>query len=126
MGAKTYHGSCACGKVRFEVMLDLADGTFKCNCTICTKTRLWAASVKPDAVKMLSGETDLTTYARGVDHLFCRHCGIKPFGRGNLPEAGGEFVAINLGTLDDLTPEEWAQAPVQYMDGRHDNWREEP
>jgi hypothetical protein len=126
MGARTYHGSCACGKVRFEVMLDLAQGTFKCNCTMCTKTRWWSTAVKPDAFRLLSGESDLTTYSRGVDHHFCKHCGVKVFGRGEIPELGGKFVAINLGALDDLDSEEWAQAPVQYMDGRNNNWLHEP
>lgn len=126
MGAITYHGSCACGKARFEVTLDLAAGTFKCNCTTCTKARFWGAAVQPDAFKLLAGEADLTTYSSGVDHRFCKHCGIKLFGRGDIPEAGGEFVAINLGALDDLSPEEWVRAPVRYMDGRQDDWAREP
>jgi hypothetical protein len=126
MGTKTYHGSCGCGKVRFEVRLDLAEGTFKCNCTMCTKTRLWGAAVKPDAFQLLSGEGELTKYSGGVEHFFCKHCGVKPFGRGEAPDLGGPFIAINLGALDDLDPKEWAQAPVQYMDGRNDNWAEEP
>ena len=44
---KTYHGSCHCGQVKFEVDLDLAAGTHKCNCRICSKHRLWQAMVEP-------------------------------------------------------------------------------
>lgn len=127
MAAKTYHGSCSCGKVRFDVMLDLAAGTFKCNCASCTKSRFWGAMVKPEALEVVSGEGDLTTYQRSlVNHHFCRHCGIKAFGRTEIPALGGKVVAINLGALDDLSPEEWAKAPVQYMNGRHDDWFKVP
>ena len=129
MSLKTYHGSCNCGRVSFEIKLDLSKGTFKCNCSVCTKTRFWAASVKPEAFKLLSGESDLAAWGQNVGHYFCRHCGVKPFGKGDSPDSpdgGGEFVAINLGVLDDLDPEEWAKAPVQYLDGRNNNWFERP
>ena len=30
----------------------------------------------------------------------CRHCGIRPFGKGRLKVLGGDFYAINLSTID--------------------------
>ena len=33
---RTYHGSCHCGAVTFEVDTDLAD-LDECNCSICAK-----------------------------------------------------------------------------------------
>ena len=126
MGANIYHGSCSCERVRFEVKLDLANGTFKCNCTSCIKSRFWGASVKPEAFKIISGEDSLTIYSQRVEGMFCRVCGTGIGGRGDIPEAGGKFVAINLGALDDLDPKEWAKAPLHYLDGLHDRWDREP
>jgi len=125
---KTYHGSCHCQAVRFECELDLDDGTSRCNCSVCTKARFWKTVVKADAVRIVGGEGELTEYRFGgnnIRHLFCRICGIKPFGRGHLDELG-DFVAVNLACLDDATDEELAAAPVRYEDGRHNNWNETP
>lgn len=132
---KTYHGGCHCGAVRFECSLDLAAGTSRCNCSICAKSRYWKALIKADAFRLLGGEEALIDYQFGsntIHHLFCRTCGVKPFGRAHLDivfngeSMRGEHYAINLGCLEDATAEELAGAPVRYEDGRDDAWERAP
>jgi hypothetical protein len=115
---KTYTGSCHCGRVRIEADLDLAKGTFRCNCSICMKTRAWLAPAGEGDVRVVAGKQDLRDYQFGpmrLHHYFCMHCGIRPFSRG---ESG---YAVRVSCLDDVSAEELIAAPVQYFDMRHDN-----
>ena len=126
---KTYHGSCHCKRVTFAVDLDLSKGTGKCNCSFCWKVRNWSIIVKPDALKKLTGDSELTVYKFGSmqgHHGFCKHCGVRTYSWGNVPEIGGEFVSINLASLDDLDPTELADAPVRCSNGRDNDWMNAP
>lgn len=126
---RTYHGSCHCGAVRFACDVDLDAGTSRCNCSVCAKGRFWKAIVRAGAFRLLQGGDALSGYqfgGRAIHHLFCRICGIKPFGRGDMEELGGTFYAINVACLDDIAPAELAALPVTYEDGRHDNWQAPP
>lgn len=126
---KTYSGNCHCGAVRYQVDIDLSEGTFKCNCSICTKLRNWLTMVKPEGFRLLAGGADLKDYRFGtknIHHLFCRHCGIHSFGWGNIPDLGGKIYAVNDNCLGDVDVAGLVTAPVTCVDGRHDNWQSPP
>ncbi|MFJ6328640.1 MULTISPECIES: GFA family protein [unclassified Rhizobium] len=124
---KTYSGSCHCGAVRFEAEVDISAGTSKCNCTICAKARLWSVNAFPKAFRLVAGERDLTDY-RGLKnsvahHLFCKHCGVRPFEWVDVPNLSGtKYYNINVACLDEVDADELAGAPVTYCDGLNDDW----
>ena len=121
---KTYQGSCHCGAVRFEADIDLALGTMRCNCSMCRKIRCWAAVVQPEDFRLLSGGDALGDYqfhTKVEHHLFCRHCGVRPFGTGQSPRFG-RFYGVSVASLDGLGDGELADIPITYVDGRNDIW----
>lgn len=130
---KTYKGSCHCGALQFECDLDLSAGTSRCNCSFCSKTRFWKAFAKGDAFRLLQGSESLSDYqwispiesSPILHHFFCKHCGVRPFSRGWLADFGGEFHAVYLTCLDNAE-QDVAAAPVQYQDGRNDDYESCP
>ena len=125
---KTYRGSCHCGAVRFEADIDLAAGTFKCNCSICVKTRSWMAFIPADAFRMVSGEPNLRDYQFGkksIHHMFCTQCGVRPFARG-ADGKGNRFYAVRVNCLDGVDPQELIDAPVKYFNMLHDDFKSPP
>jgi hypothetical protein len=115
-GLKTHLGGCQCGKVRYEVRLDLADPVIACNCSMCGRSGTLLTFVPAAQFKLLSGEDNLTDYQfnrHAIHHLFCRTCGIKSFARGSGKD--GPTVAINARCIDDV---EVATLNVTPFDGR--------
>lgn len=125
---KTYQGSCHCGAVRFEADLDLAEGTFKCNCSICFKSRAWLAAVPGASFRLLAGEERLQDYQFGpkrIHHLFCTGCGVRPFSRGQDAKGNASY-AVRVNCLDGVDARELVDAPVKYFNMLHDDFKFPP
>ena len=120
-----YTGGCHCGAVRFAVQADPSAGASRCNCSICSKVAMTGVNLKPDAFELLSDPAALSQYAWGpvATRYFCKTCGVHCFGKGNLPQLGGEFVSVNFNTLDEVDVNDH---PIVYWDGRHNNWQAGP
>jgi len=121
---KTYRGSCHCGAVRFEAELDFSQDSYRCNCSICRRTRFWPAVATPEHFRLLAGEAELTEYrfnTRKSLHYFCRHCGVRPFGIGTETPLG-EMYGVNIGCLEGVSEEELSRIPVACVDGANDRF----
>jgi hypothetical protein len=114
--AKAYSGGCHCGKVRYEVTLDLSAPVLSCNCSMCAKKgTLLSFAPNPD-FRMLSGEDALTNYhfnKKVIDHLFCSTCGVTSFARGKKPD-GTAMIAINTRCLDGVDAQ---KLEIKHVDG---------
>jgi hypothetical protein len=128
MTYQRYHGSCHCQAVKYEASFDLAAGSNRCNCSICSKARAWFLFVQGDHFKLTAGEDVLSNYewvppgrdAPGLTYRFCSRCGIRLFATGELAQLGGRFYAIHVPTLDDVDREALASAPLNFVDNAHD------
>ena len=131
---KAYHGSCHCGAVRYECVLDLDEGLRKCNCSFCRRTRMLKTFSTREDFRLLAGKDQLLTYRAedsnwpegDVDHYFCRNCGVRPFSRGYHETFMGHFYCINAGTLDDASDAELAAAPIIHENGVVDDYDKPP
>jgi hypothetical protein len=125
---KTYKGSCHCGGVRFEADLDLTQPSYRCNCSICRRTRFWPAVAREGQFRLLAGEDLLTEYlfnTRKNQHFFCKVCGVRPFGVGNDTPMG-KMYGVNLGCLEGVSEEELSRIPIVRVDGMHERWQDAP
>lgn len=115
-------GSCHCGAVRFIADLDLAAPSYRCNCSVCTKTRAWLIFAPSAGLRILSGEAALSRYRFGqerITHCFCSHCGVKT--HGETPDG----VAVMVAALD-LSPKTFAGLPLAWIDGANDTFTKPP
>jgi hypothetical protein len=112
----SYSGGCQCGKVRYQVQLDLSAPVVSCNCSMCGRAGTLLTFVPAGQFKLLSGEESLSNYQfnrHAIDHLFCKVCGIKSFARGKGKD--GPTVAVNARCLDGV---EVSDLKINQFDGR--------
>lgn len=117
MSLQTYHGSCHCGAVRFEVET-MIDRVTVCNCSVCTKKGIVHHRVPPERFRLVSGEDMLRLYQFGTrvaKHYFCGVCGIHVFTR---PRSAPQLYTINVRVLDDFDLGS-ASVETTHFDGRH-------
>jgi hypothetical protein len=113
----TYHGSCHCGRVQFEV-----DATptrlSRCNCSICSaKGALYVPIPEISALRITAGEAELTPYqfnTKTATHYFCKHCGVHTF---HHPRVAPARWSANARCLRDL---DIGSLPITEYDGK--NW----
>lgn len=120
----TYIGTCHCGAVEIEADLDLEETTYRCNCTICRRTRFWPAVAREHGMRITKGEDQLTCYTFNThknEHYFCRHCGVRVFGIGTETPIG-KMYGVNLGCLEGLGDKELAALKITYVDGLNDKF----
>ncbi len=111
----TYSGSCHCGKVRYQVTMDLGK-VISCNCSMCKRKGSLLAFVPAEQFTLASGGDNLTSYKFNkmvIDHLFCSTCGVTSFARG-VGRDGKPMVAVNARCLDGVDP---AALEVMHFDG---------
>jgi len=117
MSATKRVGSCHCGKVRYEVAIDLDQPVISCNCSMCGRSGTLLSFVPAPQFSLLSGEEALRDYEfnrHAIHHLFCTTCGIKPFARGKMPD-GTPMVAVNVRCLEEVDLD---ALNVQKFDGK--------
>ncbi|MDB5991156.1 MAG: hypothetical protein JWQ10_2559 [Herbaspirillum sp.] len=98
---QTYHGSCHCGLIEFEVDANL-DHVRVCDCSMCRRRGALLHRVSEDDLRCLTPLSDLSAYrwhtGVAIDY-FCPRCGIQTFRR---PRRAPQLWSINVRCLDGV------------------------
>jgi hypothetical protein len=98
-----YKGSCHCGKVQFEVDLEL-DHVRVCDCSLCRKRGALNYRVEEADLRIITPLEEMTLYqwhTKTAKDYFCPCCGILPFRR---PRTAPELWTVNVRCLDGVDP----------------------
>ena len=110
---QTYRGSCHCGRIRFEVDLNL-DHVRSCDCSLCRKRGALLHRVDDDHLRVLTPLGDATLYqwhTRTAKDYFCPICGVLPFRR---PRTAPHLWSVNVRCLEGV---DLGSIPVQELQG---------
>lgn len=110
-------GGCHCGKVRYEVEMNLEGGMI-CNCSMCQKKGTILTFAPMEHFHLLSGREHLKDYQfnkKVIHHLFCTNCGVTSFAEGMGPD-GKAMAAINIRCLDNIDTD---ALEIQKYDGKN-------
>jgi len=130
MAEQTYHGGCHCGAVRYSAALDLDQGSLRCNCSLCSKSRAWFAFAPADKFELQkSGDTVEYRWTPpgkpepNLTYHICATCGVRTHATGMGPN--GPTAAVQVATLEDADLDLLAKG-IKYVDGRHDAFDRPP
>jgi hypothetical protein len=129
---KTYHGSCHCGNITYDIAYALPEKPMvtRCNCTICLKSGYTGLNLDDSdfTLKTPKTEAEIPDYcwrSQKVHRFYCDKCGIQVYAKGEYEFKGQvvNFFSVNVTTLDQ--PQEGLDLStftVKYVSGRDDNW----
>jgi hypothetical protein len=98
-----FHGSCHCGKIRFDVEGEPGK-VVECNCSHCARKGYLLWFLPRNQLELSTPEADLATYTFNkhvIQHHFCATCGCAPFGFGK-DGSGAATAAVNVRCLEGL------------------------
>lgn len=113
----TIHGRCHCGAVHYRARVQEPIHAKRCNCSICAACGFVHVIVPAREFEALGDPDDLIEYRfnSGVArHLFCRHCGIKPY---YVPRSNPDGYSLNLNCIDERDS---LDVSIEEFDGQ--NW----
>lgn len=116
---ETFQGGCHCGRVQFEVQLEMPVTIQACNCSLCAMTAFLHIIVPASRFELVKGQDDLSVYTfnTGVaQHLFCQHCGVKSF---YVPRSNPDGFSVNARCIKGFS---LSSAKIEVFDGQ--NWEQ--
>ena len=118
------HGSCHCGKTKFEVT-EVPASVTRCTCSYCSKRGALWAYYSPGQFKLAAPrEEELATYhwnSRTIKAHFCDVCGCVTFGVSpdwstGAPDFDNPKIGVNARLFDDFDLD---AVPVEVIDGKN-------